>query len=451
MRMIPLKIYYWSLDDFDNSYDLLHVNQFVNWFQDVRVGDCLDFSFSGADQEKTILKLVNSKGAVLSVPDVSVEQLRDMLLGNARADGWRYVLRGIDADLADMLRDAFLELDPAAAAKYCLERYLQAEDRLWGKDNWQVCGIEWGGVEAFRDMKSFRDGKTEYNGIAAFTVRLALQPEKNGAFASNRLLSAYDSFLQWKLRGYCDPIIREIYSRQPCSLWETNLIPLRTLVEFKGAGNQKTQKELWMLERRLHRDGKIRVPENGLSHSREMVPIIKPEEIYTEIPPDGQLGDYLELLGLYEIRDLGPDEEERTVNLNNTGIRRFSALLLRRRDFRAKFGKTLRMLADCSDREAAEVLGEKLTRIVELHELGHHVFRGLAEKRSQNEREALANWFASLLLDDFDAELLEYMTGLQPAVYHDPLLIPRQGKLTPESWDQYMKRLTALAWREDDA
>ena len=451
MRMIPLKIYYWSLEDFFDIPGDLHLEQFLNWYHDVNVGADLNFYFSEADQEhKAVLKLVNSKGSVLSVTDVSVEQLCDMLLGNARDDGWKYVLRGIDPDLSDMLRDAFLDLDPATAARYCIERYLEAGTRLWGRENWQVCGIEWGGVETFESMKSFIDGNTEYAGSAAFTVWLALQPARNGAFNSEKQFSSFESVLQWNLKGYCDPSIREIYSTQSRSLWGTNLIPLRTLVESKGAVEASPKEELWMLEERLHRDGKIRTPKNDLSSPDQSVPIIKPEEIYTEIPQDAQLGDYMELLGLYEIRTTGPDEEERIININNTGIRRFSTLLLRRRDFRAKFGKTLRLLADCSGKEVAWVLVEKLTRIVELHELGHHVFRALTEKRSQNEREALANWFASLLLDDFDTELLEYMTRLQPAVYGDPLLIPKPGKATAESWDLYAKRLTALAWREDD-
>lgn len=202
------------------------------------------------------------------------------------------------------------------------------------------------------------------------------------------------------------------------------------------------------------RDQEIQYPKNGLCRPDEEVPRIKPEDIYMELPPDYGLGDYMELLGLYEICKSSEGKEvqseERTVYICNQAISRFAFMLLRHRDFRRKYLKTLQAVAELRSIDVLDVLKEKITHITVLHELGHHVFRKLANKRQKNEREALANWFASLLLDPFDAEVLEYMTQLQPSAYSDPLMIPTQSKLTKGSYDRYCTRLAALAWREDN-
>lgn len=449
MKMIPICVDCWydgkrmaSPDDNKNLY------QFLQWLMYTDVGSSLAFQYNHADDNNhATITFTNTNNDSLTVPMVSQKDIAIMLFENSnkKTDSWKRVLRNIDSSLYEGLKDMLPNGGCEKLASFCVDRYLKIDPLTINPRLWNVCGIEWGGFRVTDETDCFIGD--EYN-RAELTIYIGLQPE---------LASVYYGLAQ----KYQPRVFRELhpgclYRKNDISLWEDDVLPLRALVEYKGSVYYDfAENELWMLEQQMIRDQEIQFPENGLCHPREMVPLIKPEGIYMDLPPANGLGDYMELLGLYKISKASEDEQKqfnkRTVYICQQTISRFAVMLLGRRDFYKKFRKTLQAIADIRGIDILDVLKEKITQIVELHELGHHVFRNLADKRQRNEREALANWFASLLLDPFDADLLEYMTQLQPTAYSDPLMIPTQGKLTKESYDHYCERLSALAWREDDA
>lgn len=454
MKMIPIRVECW----FDGKrmasrcYNT-HLYQFLRWFEHTEIGSFLGFYFNNEAGNNASLTLVNYYNDSFSVPAVPKEDLSSMLYENSnqKTHSWKSVLQRIDLSLHSGLKDAFSDYQCEMLARFCVDSYLKAA--TWQSDImiWTICGIEWGSFQITDETEWF-SGKELQRG--ELTVFIGLNPWLAHDKSQPNFARRYQPILFHEL----EPLVLDestldiTYRKHMIPLWENDVLPLHIFVEFKGSVDQVTVDELWMLENQMIRNGAIQYPKGGLCHPHEMVPDIKPEEIYMELPPDNELGDYLELLGLYEVRHpIGDNQEEkRTLYICKTAISRVAFILSRSRDFRAKFMKTIRAIAEVRNTNALEILKEKISLIVELHELGHHVFRNLADKRQKSERESLANWFASLLLDPFDADLLEYMTQLQPSAYSDPLMIPTQSKLTKEGYGRYCQRLAALAWREED-
>jgi hypothetical protein len=91
---------------------------------------------------------------------------------------------------------------------------------------------------------------------------------------------------------------------------------------------------------------------------------------------------------------------------------------------------------------APNALCEILQSVTLAHELGHHVFRQV-KSGPQQDKETLANWFASVLLGDYERKLIRGLRNYQPSIYKN--VIPLPGSVfTEEPYASYCEKVLAL-------
>ena len=356
-----------------------HLQQFLQWLEHIDVGSRLAFYYNNTDDNNTAqITFVNENNDSLIVPEVSINELVSMLFENSnkKADSWEYVLQKIEPSLHTSLKDVLGDYECRKLARICVERYLKLGPSLIDAALWSVCSIEWGSFQVTGETEDIMGDEFHR---ADLSICIGLQPQYalGYSYFQSSVARRYQPLLFHELH------LNQLYRKHEIPLWENDAIPLHALVEYKGKVNyDNSNDELWMLEQKMIRDQEIQYPKNGLCRPDEEVPRIKPEDIYMELPPDYGLGDYMELLGLYEICKSSEGKEvqseERTVYICNQAISRFAFMLLRHRDFRRKYLKTLQAVAELRSIDVLDVLKEKITHITVLHELGHHVFRKLA-------------------------------------------------------------------------
>ena len=82
--------------------------------------------------------------------------------------------------------------------------------------------------------------------------------------------------------------------------------------------------------------------------------------------------------------------------------------------------------------------------LVITHELGHMVFRKGNEYRLTSQRESLANWFACLMSEPLERELLKALLPYQGPAYQDFVHIPSGYQLTETEYYDYCNKIIQL-------
>jgi hypothetical protein len=91
---------------------------------------------------------------------------------------------------------------------------------------------------------------------------------------------------------------------------------------------------------------------------------------------------------------------------------------------------------------APNALCKILQSVTLAHELGHHVFRQV-ESDTQQDKETLANWFASVLLGDYERKLIRELRKYQPSIYKNVIQLPG-AVFTEEPYASYCEKVLAL-------
>jgi hypothetical protein len=157
-------------------------------------------------------------------------------------------------------------------------------------------------------------------------------------------------------------------------------------------------------------------------------------QIKQRIPRTMSLGRLISLFGLY-VRGGYPQTGTPQIFYCPNNTYRFAAMAETLEGFE-------KYLFPFGEQDTVERLGNILQSVTLAHELGHHVFRQV-KSGPQQDKETLANWFASVLLGDYERKLIRGLRKYQPSIYKNVIQLP-DAVFTEEPYASYCEKVLAL-------
>lgn len=174
---------------------------------------------------------------------------------------------------------------------------------------------------------------------------------------------------------------------------------------------------------------------------------ILPEDIKTVFPTEMTIENIIKLMGIYHHSN---DNGHARVVICNRNVEKTVIAMKYKQDFVTRFIEPIRI--QYSDKEPEWIqnhIVNKLEEMVLIHELGHHVFRNISQYRTENERETLANWFASMIMeDDYCYRLAQYLIPYQGEIYQDFIKLPTLETLEESEYKNYCDKIYELTRSE---
>lgn len=136
--------------------------------------------------------------------------------------------------------------------------------------------------------------------------------------------------------------------------------------------------------------------------------------------------------------------DEKFSVLSEDRVKKIYENLSRQPEFKEMFFDPLMAMHGFTYPETRELIMDKLTDIVFAHECGRMTFREICVSHDDVDTGTAANWFAALMVDDFETKLLEFMTPYQEKEWGNFIEIPSLCGLKMEEYLGYCDKLDKL-------
>lgn len=219
------------------------------------------------------------------------------------------------------------------------------------------------------------------------------------------------------------------------------------LFELKGLCRFETIDDLTMIRNHIIREiyphyigGNNKRHISDLNEAGNM---ISPKDIKTVFPSEMTVANLMKLMGIYYATNLDAGAK---IIICNRNIEKTVISMTYKEEFVREFMEPLRIQYGYSKEGIIGHIVQKLTEMVLVHELGHHVFRN--DYRQKCQSETLANWFTSMIMkDDYCYRLAQYLITFQIDIYHDFIKLPVLETLEEDSYKEYCNRMHELVRR----
>ncbi|NLD19253.1 MAG: hypothetical protein GX663_03265 [Clostridiales bacterium] len=178
-----------------------------------------------------------------------------------------------------------------------------------------------------------------------------------------------------------------------------------------------------------------------LMYSQEDEDIQVPRYFKRTIDPDARRELIFDMLFALKVEY---NIDEKFSELSEGRVKRIFDDLSRKPGFKDMFFDPLMALHGFTKQETGALLMDKLTDIVFAHECGRMTFREICISHDDVDTGTAANWFAALMVDDFEKKLLEFMTPYQPEEWGQFIEVPPLFGLQIEEYLAYCDKLDKL-------
>lgn len=176
--------------------------------------------------------------------------------------------------------------------------------------------------------------------------------------------------------------------------------------------------------------------------------VILPQNIKTVFPSEMTVENIMKLMGIYYA---GNSDEGARIIICHRNIEKTIISMTYREEFVRKFMEPIRIKYGYDKKRIVSHIVNILTEMVFVHECGHHVFRNLRGRLSVNERESLANWFTSMIIeDDYYYRLAQYLITFQIDIYQDFIKLPMLETLEETEYKEYCNKMHKLIRGRED-
>ena len=420
----------------DKSAGFMGPDKTVEWFAHVHNGSGVDLKL-----EEEVLYLVNEAGERLRTDEEyeSYEQLRMGLAGllNYRnEEEWKNRVKVRCSSLTEPI----LRVMPAwnGMREDLLDLYFETKVfDLSASPVWYVGDIRWEG-----------DGPETF----CVSVEICAEPQEPMRPEKKRLEEKLAA-LYFDMETHFHPEIP--FRSTQCTTCgnDRRAYVLKMLFALKGKVSWENVAYLDFLADRIKRE-----KYSGIGNARPVYPNeLMPDDVIKtptyQFPTELTWTDIISAMGAFSTNE---DDSERTIRICDGCINRTVRFLAREQAFQTDFVEAICVFEREWAREDSEAydydlyetrlqkLSELLRQAVIAHELGHLVFRKCRDAHSETESESLANWFACLLLDPFEQELLKALLPHQGPEYQDFIELPGAYRLEENEYQKYCDTMANL-------
>lgn len=222
----------------------------------------------------------------------------------------------------------------------------------------------------------------------------------------------------------------------------------KMIISLKGICIFKEIDHLAILKELLIREKYPEYYNNRLNyaHPLEIMELI--EDVHYQFPSELGWADVIKMMGEFSHSN---SDDERVISLCKGNMEKVCRYLYEDSDFAKQIVNPIQVIIGAKDKKKSKdkvltSLLDMMIKIVVAHELGHMVFRRIEIWISIPEKETLANWFSSLVLDDLYQNMIKQITVHQSEEYRDYIELPQKHTLKNTKYQAYCDKINSMLW-----